>query len=351
MIFLANMKKLKLVRTYNGLPALTQKRPNLRWHGEQQVLIPPGQHGAAKVYGQLKQRGRRSRYANRLSAKQKIRHNYALRERQFVKYIHQLQNFTLNELIKTIESRLDRFVSRLDSSTILSGRQRVTHRHVLVNGKVVNLPSFHLQNGDIVRLRGTQKSMEFRSAQLLTWLQKDGTSFVERELPRRQDTRRASKQVSRPWKRAPGSGSSSTSTRLGLTYYSDGSGDGGASTDSTPVIQDRPGGSPAAIRRVQWFYYKRAHDHWRGMIFQFQCPQNYQVTVVQSPVTLPRVKNSDPERDLVSHPQVRVEQRFRQNQQKRKTMRDDKRIRRRNRRPYKFAFRLQQRRVVEYYTS
>ena len=136
------MKKIKLVRTYGPLPVLTKKVSSRN--------TLPGQHGTE---GKKKQ----SQYGIRLDEKQKLRHNYALSERQFLRYVEKAKRskqLTGHALLQFLENRLDTCVYREGfAPTILAARQLVSHRHILVNGKSVNIPSYQCQTGDEIQAK------------------------------------------------------------------------------------------------------------------------------------------------------------------------------------------------------
>ncbi len=119
---------------------------------------PPGQHGLAK------KRRKISEYGNQLMEKQKAKYTYGMLERQFRRMFDmasKLKGKTGENLLKLIESRLDNVVYRLSiASSRAASRQLVSHRHILVNGKVVNTPSFLLQPGDIIAVREKSKTLE-----------------------------------------------------------------------------------------------------------------------------------------------------------------------------------------------
>lgn len=119
---------------------------------------PPGQHGAAK------RRGKKSEYATQLMEKQKAKYTYGILERQFsnlFKKAQASQGITGEILLQLCESRLDNVVYRMGVSTSRSGaRQLVSHRHISVNGEIVNIPSFRLKEGDIVAVREKSKSLQ-----------------------------------------------------------------------------------------------------------------------------------------------------------------------------------------------
>ena len=117
-----------------------------------------------KPYSPGKKGKRRTRplseYGKELREKQKLRNWYNLRERQFSKYVRQALQArgkvedTASFLIETLEKRLDNVVFRLGFALSRdSARQMVSHRHFLVNGKPVNIPSYQVKKGDVVKLR------------------------------------------------------------------------------------------------------------------------------------------------------------------------------------------------------
>ncbi|WP_129716331.1 30S ribosomal protein S4 [Pedobacter sp. SYP-B3415] len=123
---------------------------------------PPGQHGASK------RRGKQSEYAIQLMEKQKVKYTYGVLEKQFsnlFKKASSRQGITGDNLLQLLEARLDNTVYRLGLSTTRSGaRQLVSHKHITVNGEVVNIPSYQLRAGDVVAVREKSKSLEAISA-------------------------------------------------------------------------------------------------------------------------------------------------------------------------------------------
>lgn len=109
----------------------------------------PGQHGASAL-------GKMSGYAIQLREKQKVRRMYGILERQFRKYFalaSRQKGSTGENLLKILESRLDNVVYRMGfGSTRREARQLVSHKAILVNGKAVNIPSFQVRPGDIVKI-------------------------------------------------------------------------------------------------------------------------------------------------------------------------------------------------------
>lgn len=119
---------------------------------------PPGQHGNAR------KRGKRSEYAIQLMEKQKAKYTYGILERQFrniFKSARAAQGITGEVLLQLCESRLDNVVYRMGIAPSRSGaRQLVSHRHITVNGELVNIPSYQLHAGDVVAVREKSKSLE-----------------------------------------------------------------------------------------------------------------------------------------------------------------------------------------------
>ena len=130
--------------------------------GEDRTLekknYPPGQHGNAK------RRGKKSEYAIQLMEKQKAKYTYGILERQF-RNIYDKANrgkgVTGELLLQLCESRLDNVVFRMGLSNTRDGaRQLVSHKHILVNGSIVNIPSYTLRPGDKVSIREKSKSLK-----------------------------------------------------------------------------------------------------------------------------------------------------------------------------------------------
>ena len=119
--------------------------------------FPPGQHGNER------RRGKKSEYATQLMEKQKAKYTYGILERQFSNLFKQAQSssgITGEILLQLCESRLDNVVYRMGVSNSRSGaRQLVSHRHITVNGEIVNIPSYSLKEGDVVAVREKSKSL------------------------------------------------------------------------------------------------------------------------------------------------------------------------------------------------
>ena len=118
---------------------------------------PPGQHGNAK------RRGKKSEYAIQLMEKQKAKYTYGILERQFRNLFNKAsrsKGVTGEVLLQLCESRLDNVVYRFGLSNSRRGaRQLVSHRHITVNGSIVNIPSFQVKVGDVVGVREKSKTL------------------------------------------------------------------------------------------------------------------------------------------------------------------------------------------------
>ncbi|MFN9519897.1 MAG: 30S ribosomal protein S4 [Bacteroidota bacterium] len=145
--------------------------------------FPPGQHG------QSRKRAKLTEYAVQLYEKQKAKYTYGVLERQFYKTFEEAarkKGITGENLLKLLEARLDNTVHRLGiAPTRAAARQLVSHRHIIVNGKVVNISSFTLRPGDVVGVREKSKTLESISESLnhsnskkFNWLNWDEKSMT-----------------------------------------------------------------------------------------------------------------------------------------------------------------------------
>ena len=118
---------------------------------------PPGQHGQNK-------RRKTSEYGTQLAEKQKAKYTYGVLERQFrilFEKATRTKGITGEVLLQLLESRLDNVVYRLGiAPTRAAARQLVSHRHIVVDGKVVNIPSYQVKPGQVVGVREKSKSLE-----------------------------------------------------------------------------------------------------------------------------------------------------------------------------------------------
>ena len=155
-------------------------------YGADKVLekrnFPPGQHGLAR------KRKKNSEYGEQLSEKQKAKYTYGILEKQFARTYEaaaRMGGITGENLLKLLECRLDNVVYRLGiAPTRAAARQLVSHRHICVNGNVVNIPSYALKAGDVVSVREKSKTLEVITESLsgaarsrYAWLEWDNASM------------------------------------------------------------------------------------------------------------------------------------------------------------------------------
>lgn len=123
----------------------------------QKKSYPPGQHGRSR-------RRKPSEYALQLMAKQKAKYTYGVLEKQFRNIFHNAsrkEGVTGELLLQLLEARLDNIVFRLGiAPSRRAARQFVNHKHIVVNGEVVDIPSYTVKPGDLVGVRERSKSLE-----------------------------------------------------------------------------------------------------------------------------------------------------------------------------------------------
>ena len=143
---------------------------------------PPGMHGVSKKRKKL------SEYGVQLQMKQKAKYTYGVLERQFENLFHkasQSKGITGETLLQLLEARLDNVVYRFGlAPTRAAARQLVSHRHITVNSKVVNIASYTLKKGDVVAVRERSITLEVISNALASnrhtkysWLEWDKETF------------------------------------------------------------------------------------------------------------------------------------------------------------------------------
>ncbi|MDA0193637.1 MAG: 30S ribosomal protein S4 [Bacteroidetes bacterium] len=145
----------------------------------QKKAYPPGQHGRGR-------RKKQSEYSMQLAEKQKAKYTYGVLEKQFANLFEKAsrkKGITGTLLLQFLESRLDNSVFRMGiAPTRRSARQLILHKHISVNGHVVNIPSYQLKSGDLVAVREKSKSLESITQSLLShssrsysWLEWDNS--------------------------------------------------------------------------------------------------------------------------------------------------------------------------------
>nr|YP_009663155.1 ribosomal protein S4 [Ipomoea goyazensis]QCU81904.1 ribosomal protein S4 [Ipomoea goyazensis] len=137
--------RFKKIRRLGALPGLTNKRPR-----------------AESDLRNQSRSGKKSQYCIRLEEKQKLRFHYGLTERQLIQYVRiarKAKGSTGQVLLQLLEMRLDNILFRLGMAlTIPAARQLVNHRHILVNGRIVDIPSYRCKPRDIITSKDNQKS-------------------------------------------------------------------------------------------------------------------------------------------------------------------------------------------------
>ncbi|KAL1294160.1 hypothetical protein AAHE18_19G122200 [Arachis hypogaea] len=137
--------RFKKIRRLGTLPGLTSKKPTV-----------------GSEFKNQSRSGKKSQYCIRLEEKQKLRFHYGLTERQLLKYIRiarKAKGSTGQVLLQLLEMRLDNILFRLGmASTIPQARQLVNHKHVLVNGRIVDIPSYRCKPQDIITAKDEHKS-------------------------------------------------------------------------------------------------------------------------------------------------------------------------------------------------
>lgn len=171
---------------YRGPKAKVSRKFNLPIFGPSKALqkknYPPGMHGRNR-------RRKQSEYAIQLSEKQKAKYTYGVLERQFANLFKKASSksgVTGEILLQMLESRLDNVVYRLGvAPSRRAARQLVLHKHITVNGDIVNIPSFSVKPGELIGVREKSKSLEVVTDSLSThsvrkypWLEFDNSQMV-----------------------------------------------------------------------------------------------------------------------------------------------------------------------------
>lgn len=182
---------------YRGPKAKIARKFGEPIEGQSKVLqkknYPPGMHGRGR-------RKKQSEFAIQLMEKQKAKYIYGVLERQFARMFNiasRKKGVTGENLLQLLEARLDNTVFRLGIAPTRRGaRQLVSHKHILVNGNLVNIPSFLLKPGDVVSVREKSKSLEAiteslrgRGTTRYSWLEWDNGSLSGKfvSIPLRED--------------------------------------------------------------------------------------------------------------------------------------------------------------------
>lgn len=188
---------LNIMARYTGPKSKVARRFGEPIFGPDKVLskknYPPGQHGEGR-------RRKSSEYGIQLAEKQKAKYTYGVLERQFrnlFKAAQRSKGVTGEVLLQLLECRLDNIVYRLGiAPTRAAARQIVSHRHITVDGNVVNIPSYSVKPGQIIAVRERDKSMEVIANSLAgfnhakySWIEWDNSSMSGKflNIPQRAD--------------------------------------------------------------------------------------------------------------------------------------------------------------------
>lgn len=182
---------------YKGPKSKIARRFNEPIFGASKALskkaYPPGQHGRGR-------RRKQSEYAVQLMEKQKAKYTYGVLEKQFANLFDKAsrkKGITGEVLLQLLEGRLDNVVFRLGIAPTRRGaRQLVGHKHILVNGEILNIPSYQVKEGDVIGVREKSKSLEAITNSLssntvtkYSWLEFDKSSMSGKFVnsPQRED--------------------------------------------------------------------------------------------------------------------------------------------------------------------
>ena len=171
--------RIRIIRRLGLLPGLTRKNTKNR-------TKTPGQHGKIILIGKSKRLSLADDYRERLFEKQKLRYNYGITEKQLVSYYKEAKRkkgSTGTLLLELLEARLDCVIYRLGfAPTIPAARQIVNHSHILVNNKVINIPSFICQKNDVITVKERAQSKKLVSENFETQQQK--RKLIQRRMKR-----------------------------------------------------------------------------------------------------------------------------------------------------------------------
>jgi small subunit ribosomal protein S4 len=170
--------RIRIIRRLGLLPGLTRKSVKNR-------TKTPGQHGKI-MFTKTKRSSLSDDYRERLFEKQKLRFNYGITEKQLVSYYKEAKRrvgSTGTLLLELLEARLDCVIYRLGfASTIPAARQIVNHGHILVNNKMINIPSFICKAGDVIVIKDREKSKQLITTNFEVQQQK--RTLIQRRMKR-----------------------------------------------------------------------------------------------------------------------------------------------------------------------
>lgn len=172
--------RLRIIRRLGKLRGFTRKKPFRRSFRGRGFLkgkvIPPGQHGLTKLFKSRPFDSCESDYLIRLKVKQRLRYNYGIGEKQLVNYVRKaktMKESTGQVLLQLLEMRLDNVVFRLNMApTIVAARQMISHGHIRVNQKKVNVASYMCKPKDIISVSMKQSSLKLVNKNLQDYYQR-----------------------------------------------------------------------------------------------------------------------------------------------------------------------------------
>ena len=174
--------KLRITRRLGQLRGLTRKKTDRRVYKISRgpktklIVIPPGQHGRTKLFSSSRYNTSKFDYLIRLKVKQRLRYNYGLTERQLVSYVRKakkIKESTGQVLLQLLEMRLDNIVFRLNMApTIVAARQIISHGHICVNNKKVNIASYMCKPKDVISVSMKETSLKLVNRNLQEYSQK-----------------------------------------------------------------------------------------------------------------------------------------------------------------------------------
>ena len=175
--------RLRIVRRLGKLRGFTRKKPFRRsFRGKGPLrgkVIPPGQHGLTKLF-----KSKPSDYLIRLKVKQRLRYNYGISEKQLIRYVRKakrMKESTGQVLLQLLEMRLDNVVFRLNMApTIVAARQIISHGHIRVNNKKVNVASYMCKPKDVISVAMKQSSLKLINRNLQDYYKR--MSFYKKRL-------------------------------------------------------------------------------------------------------------------------------------------------------------------------
>lgn len=172
--------RLRIVRRLGKLRGFTRKKPFRRSFRGRGLLkgkvIPPGQHGLTKLFKSRPFDSCESDYLIRLKVKQRLRYNYGIGEKQLMNYVRKakrMKESTGQVLLQLLEMRLDNVVFRLNMApTIVAARQMISHGHICVNQKKVNVASYMCKPKDVISVTMKEASLKLVHRNLQDYYQR-----------------------------------------------------------------------------------------------------------------------------------------------------------------------------------